>query len=317
VTRRRGILLAIAAVLAAVLALNTIALDNETGRATVNAEGGEILELTGGDVQVVDEGPERPRRAGAPIVLLHCYTCSLRWWDRVAPLLAREHRVVRIDLLGHGGSEKPRRGYSMPEQASVVAEALGRLEIEDAIVVGHSMGGAVATALAERNPELVTRLVIVDTAPDKRFGGLDLIARLGYVPVIGGATWRLAPDFVIRQGTKQAFAHGFDTAEGFEDPNQPVGDVRAMTYPAYDRAISRLDEFRDETPLNERIAATNVPLLVIFGAKEQIVDDPRAALAAYATGSGVRTVLVEEAGHSPNVETPEKTAEAILGEPIP
>jgi pimeloyl-ACP methyl ester carboxylesterase len=45
---------------------------------------------------------------GAPIVLLHCFACSLHRWDRVVPLLERRHRVVRLDLLGFGGPEKPK-----------------------------------------------------------------------------------------------------------------------------------------------------------------------------------------------------------------
>ena len=79
------------------------------------------------------------------------------------PLLDREHRVVAVDLLGHGGSEKPDSGYSIPNQADLVAEALERLGVRHAEVVGHSLGGGVATALAERSPELVETVVIIDT----------------------------------------------------------------------------------------------------------------------------------------------------------
>ena len=84
-------------------------------------EGVRILSLPGGDVQVFEEGPELRLRPGAPIVLLHCYGCSLHWFDELAPLLARRHRVIRIDLLGHGGSQKPGSGYEIDEQAALVA----------------------------------------------------------------------------------------------------------------------------------------------------------------------------------------------------
>ena len=147
--RRWKILLAILAGLAVLLGLNTIVLDRETKQAEVTVPGGKILSLNGGDLQVLDLPPTSSRpQPGGPVVLLHCYTCAIDWWDRLIPLLRRHHRVIAIDLLGHGGSEKPSDGYSMPEQADLIAEALGRLGVRGATVVGHSLGGTVATALA-------------------------------------------------------------------------------------------------------------------------------------------------------------------------
>ena len=64
-------------------------------------------------------------------------------------------------------------------------------------MVGHSLGGTVATALAEQSPELVSALVIVDQAPDDSYGELDLWRELTYVPVIGEAT--LATDARLRR----------------------------------------------------------------------------------------------------------------------
>src|ERR687891_3018421 len=139
---RRGwkILIAVVVVLAALLAVNALIVDNQTKEAEVTVEGGQILSLPGGDVQVVEQGPVLRSRPGAPIVLLHCYSCSLHWFDELAPLLARRHRVVRIDLLGHGGSQKPGSGYEIDQQAALVAGALDELGVEAAVVVGHSMG---------------------------------------------------------------------------------------------------------------------------------------------------------------------------------
>jgi pimeloyl-ACP methyl ester carboxylesterase len=88
-------------------------------------------------------------------VLLHGFDASLRWWQPSVSALARSHRVVRIDLLGHGGSAKPRDGYSMSEQARLVDGVMRILGVRRAIVAGHSMGAAVAIALAESDPPLV------------------------------------------------------------------------------------------------------------------------------------------------------------------
>jgi len=296
------IALAVIAALAVLLALNTVAVDNETKGAKVTMVGGRILQLPSGSVQVVETGPED----GRPIVLLHCFTCSSRWWDGVVPDLAAKHRVIRIDLRGHGGSEKPSDGYSMEEQAALVAAALAELDVKRATVVGHSLGGTVAVALAEQSPELVRRLVIVGQAPNNDdFGELDFAAQLSFTPVVGQLGWRITPRFVWKDGLGQAFA------PGYEVPDEFVDDLRRMTYAAYNSSATAEDDYVDAEPLNERLVDSDIPLLVIFGAEERIYDVPEAP-DAYREVPGARIELVEGAGHSPNVEKPAETAALIL-----
>jgi pimeloyl-ACP methyl ester carboxylesterase len=304
---RRGwkIALAVLAALVVLLAINALVTEGETKSAEVTEPGGRILHLDGGDMQVVDRGP----RNASPIVLIHCFSCAINWWNRMMPLLDRAHRVVAVDLLGHGGSSKPGSGYSMPEQADLVAQALARLGVRKATVVGHSLGGGVAVALAEQSPQLVSRLVIIDTRSSRdEEGDLGVLAKLPFVPVIGPALWRVKPDFTIRDGLGVAFAPGFDV------PDEFVDDVRQMTYTSYSESPKALDDYADEEPLADRIAATGKPLLVIMGAEEQIIADPQAAIDAYL--KAVPTAfgnLIQGAGHSPNVEEPNLTSEFVLG----
>ncbi|MFD2489165.1 alpha/beta fold hydrolase [Amycolatopsis jiangsuensis] len=90
-------------------------------------------------------------------MLIHGSASSTRSWDSLVPILAGSHRVIRIDLLGHGRSAKPAdRSYALPDQAGRAGVVLDRLGVEHAVVVGHSSGGAVATAVAERS-DLVPR----------------------------------------------------------------------------------------------------------------------------------------------------------------
>jgi pimeloyl-ACP methyl ester carboxylesterase len=241
-------------------------------------------------------------------VLIHCFTCAINWWDGMRPRLEAGHRVVAVDLLGHGGSEKPDAGYTPANQAKLVAEALRKLGVSDAEVVGHSLGGAVAVALAEQDPRLVERVAIIDMPPDNSYGDLGFIAGLGFQPVLGEALWRIKPDFSIRDGLGVAFAPGFDVPDAFVD------DVKRMTYTAYDESPAGAEDFLSEESLDRRMRTTGKPLLVLMGAEEQIVNDPRRALAQYAEGvPGAQTHLIAGAGHSPNVEKPAETAHLILG----
>lgn len=302
---RRGwkILIGIGAALAVLLALNTVIVGHETKAAAVTEPGGRLLELPGGEIEVVERGP----RNASPIVLIHCFSCAINYWNGMIPLLAREHRVVAVDLLGHGGSEKPTSGYTIPDQADLVAQALGRLGVRDAVVAGHSLGGSVAVGLAERSPQLVRKVMIVDTPPDHSGSSLGLVAKLGFAPVIGEFFWRIKPDFAVRKGLEVAFAPGFDV------PDEFVENVNRMTYSSYHDSPQGSDDYTKEEPLDRRMEESGKPLMVIMGAEEQIIDEPAKRLAEYRqTYPGTETKLIAGAGHSPNVEKPAETAALLL-----
>jgi pimeloyl-ACP methyl ester carboxylesterase len=301
--RRLKVGIGLVLALLALLVLNALLVDGETKAATVTVEDGRIFDLPGGEIQAVEYGP----RGAPPIVLIHCFSCAIDWWDGIVPLLARDHRVVAMDLLGHGGSEKPGSGYTPENQAEVVAQALERLEVSKATVVGHSLGGSVGVALAEQSPHLVDRLVILDMPPDNSYGDLGFIAGLAFQPVIGQALWRIKPDFSIRDGLEVAFAPGFEIPDAF------VEDVRRLTYTAYDDSPGGNEAFLAEQSLDQRMRATGKPLMVLMGAEEQIVNDPQRALDQFAqTVPGAKTHLIPDAGHSPNVESPGFTANLVL-----
>jgi pimeloyl-ACP methyl ester carboxylesterase len=257
--------------LLALLVVNSLVVDRQTESAQVTVPGGRILDLPDGEIQVREAGP----RGGPPIVLIHCFSCAIDWWDGMLPMLEREHRVVAVDLLGHGGSEKPGSGYTPQNQARIVAEALETLRVSDATIVGHSLGGAVTVALAQEHPQLVGRAVIIDMPPDNSYGDLGFIASLAFQPLLGEALWEIKPDFTVRDGLQVAFAPGFDVPDAF------VEDVKRLTYTAYDDSPGGNDDFLDEEPLDQRMKASGKPLMVLMGAEEQIVHDPQRALDQY------------------------------------
>src|SRR5271165_5891549 len=112
-TKRRwiGLLAAVIAVLAVLLGVNALVIDGETKPA--HADIGRIVPLPhGDDLQVREDGP----RSAPAIVLLHGFASSLHWWDAITPALAAHYHVIRLDLLGNGGSAKPGDGYSMDHE---------------------------------------------------------------------------------------------------------------------------------------------------------------------------------------------------------
>ncbi|KIO52296.1 alpha/beta fold hydrolase [Flavobacterium hibernum] len=101
--------------------------------------------------------------AGSVIVLLHGFLENKKMWLDYVTLFSDKHRIITIDLLGHGKSEPLGYVHSMEENANVVHEVLEHLKIEKATILGHSMGGYVSLAFAELFPESIQKLVLLNS----------------------------------------------------------------------------------------------------------------------------------------------------------
>ena len=100
-----------------------------------------------------------------PLVFVHGWMGNRSLFVRQARHFARQHRVVSIDLRGHGESDKPRGEYSVPQFADDVRFMIEQLGLVGAVAVGHSLGGSVVLQLATSRPCLVSAIVLIDPAP--------------------------------------------------------------------------------------------------------------------------------------------------------
>jgi len=106
------------------------------------------------------------RGRGEPaFVFVHGWTCDRSFFAPQAEYFARHHRVVSVDLRGHGESDKPEGPYSIAGFADDIAYLMERLGLGRAVVVGHSMGGITVLQLAAAYPDRVAAIVMVDPAP--------------------------------------------------------------------------------------------------------------------------------------------------------
>jgi len=103
---------------------------------------------------------------GTPVVLLHGFLENNRMWDHFLSVLCEQHRVICIDLLGHGFSESIGYVHSMEEMAAAVATVTTSLELRNISIIGHSMGGYVGIAFAKAYPENLSRICLLNATPD-------------------------------------------------------------------------------------------------------------------------------------------------------
>ena len=100
---------------------------------------------------------------GTSIVFLHGFLENKKMWQEYVTLYSGKHRIITIDLLGHGETDCLGYIHSMEENANAVNEVLEHLNIGKAIIVGHSMGGYVSLAFAELYPEKIQKLVLLNS----------------------------------------------------------------------------------------------------------------------------------------------------------
>ncbi len=145
---------------------------------------------------VLDGPKERP-----PLVLLHPWGFNMMVWHDVAPALARERRVVLIDLPGHGKSSKVPGSYPMRRMAAAVLDVLDALGVARAVVGGNSLGGATAVATALEAPERVAGLILVaapggQPLPDVILAFSDSLSHPRALETLSEEAWRVGIEAV-------------------------------------------------------------------------------------------------------------------------
>ncbi|MER5612171.1 alpha/beta fold hydrolase [Streptomyces sp. NPDC002215] len=253
------------------------------------------LLLDDSGIYVCQDGP----RDAPALLLIHGSASSTRSWNPMVPLLTGSHRVIRIDLLGHGRSAKPAdRSYAIPDQARRAGMALDRLGVEHAVVVGHSSGGAVAIALAEQRPDLVTALALVNTGP-------SLDAFIAPESAATGPSQWPPTDEQLRRIASTGFSRA-----GYQIPEELLDDVRRMTHHTFTTTMRATRAYLEQRALPDRLTVLGKPLLVIFGE-----DDRRwrsSSASDYRAVPGAKIEFLPGLGHSPLLEDPPRAATPLL-----
>jgi pimeloyl-ACP methyl ester carboxylesterase len=248
-------------------------------------------------VRVLEAGRDR----GPTVVLLHGIGRSLEDWSENVDALAANHRVIALDLLGHGLTDKPRVAYSVPLQRDFLRDCLAVLGVERASLIGNSMGGAIAVAFTLEYPALVNRLVLVAPAGMGEKGA-DFLGLLT-LPFLGELLARPSMDG-SRNVCKALFSDSSFVTEArvnrdFELARQPGAQMvflRMLRSMATRRGLRRelLEAIRG------RLREVNAPTLMIWGKQDHILFVQYAEAAAKALNA--RLEVFDPCGHFPMVE---------------
>lgn len=234
---------------------------------------------------------------GPVLVLLHGFTEDHRVWLQLSDALSRHYTLILPDLHGSGGSGWPADGSSMEKMAAAVNAILETEKIEQAVVVGHSMGGYVALALAEARPEKCAGLGLFCSHP---FAD-DEVKRANRDRTIGLIRQKGNGEFI------NAFIPGLFAPENLPDMVEVVQTLKAMNLGfSPDAHVMQLQAMRDRPDRSGFLQKWPKPMLIVGGLEDPIL--PYAAVLKAAALAPI-TVFhgIPRSGHMVHYEKPEKT----------
>lgn len=262
---------------------------------------GEFVDVDGARLYYYAAGS---RGVGEPVVFIHGFPTSSHLWRDVVPLVPEGHRVVVLDLLGYGRSDRPlARDLSIKGHAERVIGLLDALRITYASVVGHELGGGIAQYLAVRYPTRVARLALVDSVAFDEWPTRQVRLARATLPLTRHlpAGWLLS---MVRSELERGYVtedRATRSIDLYLKPfNQPEGrDVLVQHLQALDHG--------ETTALQTRLKDIVAPTAVVHGAHDPFLP-PAVARRLQEAIPGATLDIVPDVRHFTPEDAPETVA---------
>jgi pimeloyl-ACP methyl ester carboxylesterase len=263
---------------------------------------GEFIDLSGARLYYYAAGT---RGSGNPVVFIHGFPTSGHLWSDVVPLMPPGHRLVVLDLLGYGRSDRPlSRGVDAGAHADRVVALLDELRIDRACIVGHGFGGGVAQCIAVRHSTRVSHLCLVDSIGFDRWPIPRLRVSRTFLPI---AT--LAPAFLLsrlRHELERGYGDRVRAARSIDLYLRPFsGPEGTQAIAAHIRGISAGD--RD---VQTRLSLVSVPTAIVWGRRDRVLSLDTGQMLVRQIPKATLEVI-DDGHHFTPEETPRQIADAI------
>ncbi len=255
------------------------------------------LSLTDFTLHYVDETTGgAPAPVGPTLVLVHGDLASAAWWRPFINRLPAGWRVIAPDLRGCGRSSRPAAGYRIERYAADLKALLDAAKPGPYILIGHSLGGAVAQTFALGRPAGLEALVLVDPVPAEglRVGraGKELFAHLKE----------------NLEALTEAVGRAMTTAPRDDFFRLLVADAAAADQHVYVDNADEMDTFNVAARLHE----VGLRTLVVIGEKDQLIaKTPMVRTAEFIPQA--RVAFIPDCGHSPQIEKPDEFVRLVTG----
>ncbi len=246
--------------------------------------------------------------AGEPLVLVHGWTGSSFDWRLVVPSLAERYRVLALDQIGFGKSDKPRIHYTIENFVEYLDEFIGLLGLGRVHLAGNSMGGQIACEYALSYPARAKSLVLIDSAGVR--AGLPFFFRLARVPKL--------LEWTISMTTPDSYRRFMLSRGPYYNPRIIITEdlIRGhmQSFLSKEGIHAAADSLRRNIGVvfvEDRLGELKIPVLILWGK-----DDPTLPVSmAYTFHRKIKAsklVILDECGHIPMEEKPQECARVML-----
>ena len=249
---------------------------------------------------------------GPTLVLLHTLRTQLDIFQKVIPELSKQFKVYALDYPGHGFSDIPKVEYKPEIFVHAVAGFLDKMNVNDAIVAGISIGGSISLILAARQHPRVNKVISINPYDYAKGRGIqrssavaNLIFSLSHVPIIGPTVMRLRNPMVEEKILEGGVAYREALSPEFKKEMFEVG-CRPGHYEAFISVIRNASGWDDARAEYGQI---KVPVLLVYGEHDWSRPDERDA--NQKTIPGAEMTIVKDAGHFMSLDAPDDVVRLI------
>ncbi|MEH7180446.1 alpha/beta fold hydrolase [Neobacillus vireti] len=237
---------------------------------------------------------------GSPIVLLHGFCGSNGYWDNILSKLSENYRVIALDLPGHGESANLEGDVSIEDIADHIKDVLDYLNVAQVTMFGHSLGGYIALAFAEKYSQMVNGFSLIHSTayPDSeeakkgREAGVEKVRQEGVPAFIDGLIPKLfSPDNIEKNQNE------ITTAKEIGYTTSPKGVMKTLI------------AMKNRPDRNSVLERAEIPVLLIAGEKDQIIPSEKTFSVSK---SNIKHVLLKDSGHMSMYENPSELAKKMI-----
>ncbi|MFX1319165.1 MAG: alpha/beta fold hydrolase [Promethearchaeota archaeon] len=227
---------------------------------------------------------------GQPLVFIHGWAASHRFWKYQIPYFAENHQVIAYDLRGHGDSEQPERGYQVSAHVDDLKILLAKYQIASPVLIGHSLGGMIALQFALDQSTIPRALVLVGTSSHP----VDSLKRSIQFSFLR---------FIIRLSRNRAAKFTEKELFGPDVDPQLVEWVNAESLRTPTHVILEILQDVKKFNLTARLSDLNIPVLIINGEFDSATT-PNSATQMQQLLPQAQIQVVNGAGHNCMLEKP-------------
>jgi pimeloyl-ACP methyl ester carboxylesterase len=249
---------------------------------------------------------------GKPLILIHGYGAGMWVWEKQVEALSQSYRVYVLDLIGHGFSDRPKIPYTPENYLHFFKDFMDGVGIEKATLIGNSMGGGIAWAMAILFPERVDRLILIDCVPPDV---LDQVRNESFRTLVAIKDIPLLPYLVISARSKSLMK--WVLMECISDikliapevvkRQYQLSMIKGTTWVLY----STFKHAEEALKLKDQLSLIHQPTLFIWGEGDRIFP-PQVGETLHQAIADSKFQRIEKSGHIPMWETPDAVNQAIF-----